>query len=215
MGKSNRDNLYHSNASPGPGAYEQKSKVIEGPKCSISGRYAQSAAYLGPGPGQYNPDYKVRQSSTGFKYGTSSRPATAAATGAAPGPGSYDSRGFHEHVGGRFGKDTRKDMSQSYSHGVPGPGAYDAAAQAAKKGAAPKYTFGGKSSDGRVEAGKGAPGPGAYNLGSSIGKEGVKTTIASRKGDTGFAVSSAAPGPGAYSPSLPRDNGHAYRYGRT
>ena len=104
-------------------------------------------------------------------------------------------------------------MSQSYTRAVPGPGAYDAAVvEAAKKGAAPKYTFGSKSGDGRVEAGKGAPGPGAYNLGSSIGKEGVKSTIASRKGETGFTVSSAAPGPGAYSPSVPRDTGPAYRY---
>ncbi len=141
MGKSNRDNLYHASNSPGPGAYDQKSQIVEGPKAVISGRVAQTAPYLGPGPGQYDPDYRIRQSSSAFKYSMSGRPATAAARSSAPGPGSYDLKLERERVGGRFGKDTRKDMSQSFTRGLPGPGAYEPSGQAVKKGAAPKYTY--------------------------------------------------------------------------
>lgn len=71
-----------------------------------------------------------------------------------------------------------------------------------------------KSSDGKVDAGNkgGSPGPGAYNLKGSIGNEGVRPTISSRKSTGALGATSYAPGPGAYSPSVPRDNGPAYRY---
>lgn len=66
-----------------------------------------------------------------------------------------------------------------------------------------------------MDTSKANPGPGAYNLGTAIGKEGVKSTMTSRKGDTGgFGTASQAPGPGAYSPSLPR-GAPAYRYEQT
>lgn len=142
MGRASRDGTRKANdgGSPGPGAYEQKTK-IGGPKAVIAGRHNQSATDFVPGPGQYNPDTKLRQSSTTFKYSMAGRPATSKNESNAPGPGAYNQELIKEKSGVRFGKDSRKPMSSSYTAFVPGPGAYDSATAAVKKHAAPKYTY--------------------------------------------------------------------------
>ncbi len=142
MGKSSRSKLSQANVSPGPGAYEQRSKVLEGPRHAMAGRHSQSVVNFVPGPGQYEPNYRIRQSST--KYSMGGRPATASAVsarGGAPGPGSYDVHMGKERIGGRFGKDPRQDLSQSFTRYVPGPGAYEPSVRAAVKGNAPRYTY--------------------------------------------------------------------------
>ena len=141
MGRAGRDGIRKTNeGSPGPGAYEQKTKV-GGPKPVIAGRHVQNAVNFVPGPGQYNPDSRLRQASTTFKYSMAGRPATATTSNAAPGPGAYDANLVREKGGIHFGKDSRKGLSDSTSHFVPGPGAYDSAIASAKKQSAPKYTY--------------------------------------------------------------------------
>jgi len=140
MGKAAREGAYKTVNSPGPGAYDQRSR-IEGPKCVIAGRHTQSVSSFVPGPGQYNPDSQLRQSSTAFKYSMAGRPASASRGNGAPGPGSYEVRvGAEKQGGAHFGKDLRKPLSQSFNVAVPGPGSYNPTGRAAKSGAAPQYS---------------------------------------------------------------------------
>eukprot|EP01022_Parablepharisma_sp_SALTPOND_P028428 TRINITY_DN70947_c1_g1_i1.p1 TRINITY_DN70947_c1_g1~~TRINITY_DN70947_c1_g1_i1.p1 ORF type:complete len:351 (+),score=11.20 TRINITY_DN70947_c1_g1_i1:560-1612(+) len=149
------------------------------------------------------------------------RPASAIKESGAPGPGAYDTKVAKEKIGARFGKDSRKPLSQSFNQFVPGPGAYESVSSAAKRYGGHQYTyvesiqqrdrFGQKLSSGKAEAA--APGPGAYNTKSTIGAGGVKPSISGRRPDTAASYSSYVPGPGAYSPSAPKGGMPAYRVG--
>ena len=59
VGTSNRRPLSASTTSPGPGNYEIPSRMIEGPRHSISGRSDQRNGNRFPGPGTYSPDVSL------------------------------------------------------------------------------------------------------------------------------------------------------------
>jgi len=59
VGTSLRRPLSASNAYPGPGNYEIPSKVVEGPRHSISGRSDQRNGSRSPGPGTYSPEVSL------------------------------------------------------------------------------------------------------------------------------------------------------------
>ena len=59
VGTSNRRPLSASNTSPGPGNYGIPSRIIEGPRHSISGRSDQRNGNRSPGPGTYSPDVNL------------------------------------------------------------------------------------------------------------------------------------------------------------
>ncbi|CAK65181.1 unnamed protein product (macronuclear) [Paramecium tetraurelia] len=74
---------------PGPGQYGYQSKLIEGPKYTISGKHETKQASMSPGPGNYNDEsfssvYKKQPMYTlGLKHHTSQKDLI-------PGPGQYD-----------------------------------------------------------------------------------------------------------------------------
>jgi len=158
MGKSSRNDLYKKYNYPGPGTYDNKSS-IRSPKYNFGGRHSSSSPNLIPGPGQYTPDYKLRQASTAFKITFGGRPGSASSPNLIPGPGQYTpdyklrqaSTAFKITFGGRPG-------SASTSSNPPGPGTYEIISNKSKKGG----KFG---SDTRhpLSLIKNVPGPGTYN----------------------------------------------------
>jgi len=223
MGKAQRDDLYNTGKVPGPGAYAPDSK-INGPKYHFGGRHAQSVTELVPGPGQYTPDLKLRHKLTTFRYSMAGRPSTENNRNASPGPGAYDSMGNLRRTGVKFGKDEKKGLVLTHNLAVPGPGAYDFNKKASSSvHASPKFTyfyklylsfysFGLKTPDCALYAGRGVPGPGTYNLKNAVGSEGTRLTILPRRPDSAPSYGRNAPGPGAYTPGFFK-NAPAYRIG--
>lgn len=128
-----------SGGNPGPGSYNTSS-AFGGPKAFISGRFAQRSTDQMPGPGQYNPDTKLRQSRTTFQYSMGGRPNTSARSGA-PGPGAYNLEKSQSKKGIKFGKEPRSGLNHSSSQYVPGPGSYGSIERDFTRSNAPKYTY--------------------------------------------------------------------------
>lgn len=108
---------------PGPGSYEQKPKIGEGPKYAIRPKTAVILRNGMPGPGQYNPlagSVKLRPPSA--VMGRQSRDAEfVAQTKGMPGPGSYmQSRALTARPAYTFGHEKKLHSSND----VPGPGTY-------------------------------------------------------------------------------------------
>jgi hypothetical protein len=142
IGTSTRNPLSASAYTPGPGAYEQKTKVGEGPKYVMnprreggSGGKSQNDRY-GPGPGAYSPNLNLtkNQNST-YKIGTSSRGDFYGST-TSPGPGQYDTRKGMKGPKWGFGSEKRGD---NMKNSTPGPGHYD---HRSLVGDVPKYVYG-------------------------------------------------------------------------
>ena len=111
MGKSSRGDIYRKSGEAGPGSYNPSSG-FGGPKAFISGRYGQHSGDQVPGPGQYNPDTKLRQSRTTYQYTMQGRPNTSTRDNG-PGPGSYELDKGKGKGGIKFGKDTRSGLNHS------------------------------------------------------------------------------------------------------
>jgi hypothetical protein len=136
MGKSIKSENFKSTMHPGPGTYNLNEK-FKGPKFRFGGKHSASAPSLVPGPGQYTPDYKLRQLSTSFNISLKGRPHSASIRHAPPGPGTYEVKVVKSKCGGMFGKDTRHPLSLLLN--VPGPGAYDKQALCMSARTSPKY----------------------------------------------------------------------------
>lgn len=139
VGKSQRSSLSRSMNSPGPGAYDCHLVKFGGPRAVITGRHNTSVASIGPGPGQYSTNSRVRENSITFRYTMAGRNYQSTRD-FAPGPGTYNVVEHRMKRGVKFGKDRREVLSQSYSIHVPGPGAYDCSNIIDKGQRAPKYS---------------------------------------------------------------------------
>ncbi len=122
MGTSKRGPLSSSNAAPGPGSYQQQTKMGEGPKYAIRPRTAVAVRHDVPGPGQYDPGKdpgKARPPSAVMSKG--SRGQGFAGTREVPGPGSY-APATRSRAGPAYSFGTSKSVEHHTD--VPGPGAY-------------------------------------------------------------------------------------------
>lgn len=117
---------------PGPGSYQSKTTIGEGPKIGLSPRYVgKKPTLLIPGPGAYEPQVNViseKMPSPGIGYGTrGGMPNKTLAI--VPGPGAYTTLD-EKREGPKYGFGT----SQRVSHKVvvnPGPGNYEIASTVA------------------------------------------------------------------------------------
>lgn len=96
FGTSSRKTFQNETLAPGPGTYENKLNIGQGPHYSISGRMAKSGSAQNlPGPGQYelNTYEKVVPKSPQFSMGSSKRNDASPLKSMMniPGPGTYNS----------------------------------------------------------------------------------------------------------------------------
>merc|ERR1712232_1509117 len=120
-------------ANPGPGAYEQRSTVGQGPMCTAGGRHPTSymRARSLPGPGSYNPSmHYAYPTLPRCGFGTSTRDDIAgrARNLVMPGPGTYEMQNFRT-VGTespKFSATSRRRVHDLNSYVTPGPGTYNA-----------------------------------------------------------------------------------------
>ena len=79
---------------PGPGQYNQNSRIGNGPKYSMaskSGAVDYTKFIVSPGPGNYNPNMSCVLKNNS-KFSMRGRPNTAKETSSTPGPGNYNIR---------------------------------------------------------------------------------------------------------------------------
>jgi len=120
-------------ANPGPGAYEQRSTIGQGPMKTAGGRHATSymRARSLPGPGAYNPSmHYAYPTLPRCGFGTSTRDDIAAKSRnlVNPGPGAYEMQDF-QNVGSdapKFSATSRRRVHDLNSYVTPGPGTYNA-----------------------------------------------------------------------------------------
>jgi len=120
-------------SNPGPGAYEQRSTVGQGPMKTAGGRNATSymRARSLPGPGAYNPSmHYAYPTLPRCGFGTSTRDdiGTRSRNLVNPGPGTYEMQQFRT-VGTesrKFSCTSRRKMHDLNSYVTPGPGTYNA-----------------------------------------------------------------------------------------
>ena len=141
IGKAQREGLYPRKYVPGPGAYES-STTLSGPRYHFAGKHAKSSSNITPGPANYTPDFKQRLREITHKY-TIAGKAAFTSRAMTPGPGSYSIGVQKIRLGGRFGRDTRRSLSQSCNQLVPGPGNYQPEMQRVSSMylSAPRYRF--------------------------------------------------------------------------
>jgi hypothetical protein len=119
---------------PGPGAYDYSPKLT-GPRAVMTGKYGESVGSLGPGPGRYSTDSKIRQKTITFRYSMAGR-YNNTSKDYGPGPGAYSLVDHRMKKGIKFSRSRRETISRSYSRNTPGPGTY--ASQLAKGQRAPQ-----------------------------------------------------------------------------
>jgi len=117
-------------SNPGPGAYEARSNLGQGPTYTARGRlpthYMQSKSL--PGPGAYNPvDFSFGATSPRAGFGTSRRNELVSAREIGPGPGSYDLQNLKAlgTESPKFSVTSRRRVHDIESYLTPGPGAYN------------------------------------------------------------------------------------------
>lgn len=108
---------------PGPGSYNFKERIGEGPSYAIRPKTAVTSGGKGsPGPGQYNPRINDKQPPTAT-IGKELRGSDYTTTRHVPGPGAYMySRELTSRPSHVFG--TEKRSSNKDRLGIPGPGYY-------------------------------------------------------------------------------------------
>ncbi|CDW79820.1 UNKNOWN [Stylonychia lemnae] len=206
---------------PGPTAYNIPSRVIEGPKISLSPRIESNVTdivRLIPGPGAYTPALQKRAD---FSFSFGLKPVTdlhVKYVKSIPGPGAY-----HQNFKSNFSKigasldKSVADLSNKTVRLVPGPGAYEPSnISLISRNSAPKYGFGTSDRrattshestkskrDGQINSSSILPGPGQYELRSIVGNEGPKNSLSYRyKVDQKAKEDLLKPGPGQYAPEL-------------
>lgn len=141
MGTGQRDKLYDTGSTPGPGSYSQGSKFT-GPKYHFGGRHGQSMTSFSPGPGQYVPNVDSQKKNTTFMYSMPGKGTDRGIRNGPPGPGSYNFSDPKQYSGGKFGRDPRASPILPSGVAVPGPGAYDSSKNASSKNSQmPKFSY--------------------------------------------------------------------------
>ena len=140
---------------PGPGQYEMRKTVGEGPKWAMGSEMRTIERDDGvPGPGQYVAETEKGKGPS-WGMGTSRR--TEMRSSDAPGPGGYNPKrspeGPHYSMLGKGAKSKRHDS--------PGPGQYNPASEKTKQ-SAPGYKIG-TEAKGKMKR-KDGPGPGQYEV---------------------------------------------------
>lgn len=199
---------------PGPGSYEQTSKIqnIASPGYRIGsakrdGLYKDSTT---PGPGSYGtrPTSAFnKESGPKYGFGTANRDELAGMSRTLPGPGAYEHKGMFESPvkGGGASIVPRRPDSAIFSAGrTPGPGAYTVNTNL-KTTTSPAYRMGSASRDTKERAG--APGPGNYDPRAVQGKGGVRIGTSVR---SPLNRNSGTPGPGSYEYKLKVGEGPKY-----
>ena len=144
MGGAKRGDFTEKNNNPGPGSYIEKSRIGEGQKVGLSGKFKTLSKDEVPGPGAYTPNLErstINQKSQGFKYGKEERGKAMSHNINNPGPGSYN---FNPRKAGPsfgFGSSGRTNAKSDV---VPGPGQY---LIPSKVGDVPKYLIPNKSNE--------------------------------------------------------------------
>lgn len=186
---------------PGPGAYDQNSRVqnVTSPsfKIGTSKRSDLQGTGAAPGPGAYatrpNSAYN-RDSGPKYAFGTSDRNALNNMSKTMPGPGAYQFKGEFESPGkGTSMIPRRPDSAMLSASRSPGPGAYNPNGSVAGT-QAPAYRIGSASRDG-LYGKSGAPGPGNYEPRLVQSTKNIKFGTSVRSPMSG---SNKTPGPGSY-----------------
>jgi len=140
IGTGQRNKLYETGNTPGPGSYGFGS-TFTGPKYHFGGRYNQNMRTFSPGPGQYTPNVNSQKKLVTYKFTMPGKGADRGTRTDAPGPGSYNSNGPKKYTGGKFGRDPRGTPILPGGLSVPGPGAYESFRnKSSKNSQSPKYT---------------------------------------------------------------------------
>ena len=124
MGSSVRQPLIPNQSIPGPGAYQYKPSLGDGPKIYMGEKGKQSASMEFPGPGAYQPnDSAILKSppKPTLKSGVSRMHKNTSSQKDNPGPGSYKISSSEGAPKYGFGSGQRGKMEPTIS---PGPGAY-------------------------------------------------------------------------------------------
>jgi hypothetical protein len=197
---------------PGPGAYDQSSKIINAGAPSYgmgtSKRDDLSKSGLAPGPGAYSLKPSVQEGPR-FGFGTSKRDEGEGFSKTVPGPGAYSLKGEFEKSGhGTTLVPRRPDSAYLAVGQIPGPGAYNP--QFNTKLNQPAYRIGSASRDGIGNSKSGAPGPGQYDPKTIKSNGTIRFGSSLRKP---LADATFTPGPGAYSVPNKANEGPKYHMG--
>ncbi|CAD8207187.1 unnamed protein product [Paramecium pentaurelia] len=194
---------------PGPGQYGYQSKIVEGPKYTMSGKHEFKQASLSPGPGNYNDEsftsvYKKQPMYTlGLKHHTSQKDLV-------PGPGQYDLNS--SYISNNSIKFPTQPRLTSLEGGMsPGPGQYniDKAAKLLLEKSQPSWVIGTSQRSPEMRKQDLQPGPGAYHLKSLLNLS--KNFTIKQKLQT-KDYSSFQPGPGAYDQDISTIKSHYPSY---
>lgn len=183
IGKGKRSDLASSAGKkiPGPGVYELKSTVGEGPSYAIGTKTdigLLSGKKKVPGPGAYTP-VKVTDVSTSYSMRVKPmreplsmivNPESGTHTKYAlnkdftPAPNIYNPEKAHKNLkgGNSFGHEKRKSLGDPNSHKQPGPNLYRSESKFATLKQSPSFGFGTSKRPNTSQPRVAAPGPGAY-----------------------------------------------------
>lgn len=192
IGKSSRtalDSAEKMSKTPGPGSYLTPSKIVEGPRFSMTNRRPSSAKSVNPGPGAYRVDFNwttTKENSPCYRIGSAGR-STITNLSSGPGPGRYSVESLLNGPKWAFGTSGR-NYSGSRNQS-PGPGSYSIMN---------KWISSGYTIQGRYKNLKefNPPGPGAYS--PSFNKDKSSAWTMGRSARSTFQGKFMSPGPGAY-----------------
>lgn len=106
---------------PGPGSYNHKEEIGEGPKYAMRPKTASTIIGAGPGPGQYNPKSDKKRPPSAV-IGKETRGVDFSTSKHVPGPGAYmHSRELTSKPAHEFGRDKKLKYGSEIT---PGPGYY-------------------------------------------------------------------------------------------
>jgi hypothetical protein len=173
---------------PGPGNYDVKSMIVEGPSYTLRGRVKILKKSESPGPGQYNPNKSSLEGTYSYGFTKEARKLTKEDDGS-PGPGTYEIK-EEKSPGIKFGNDSRARTAISCG---PGPGEYKLPNTLDSRG----FSIAGKVKVKNIER---SPGPGVYEL---------KSLMETRSFSIGRSqrfkyFNNQVPGPGSYASPLPK-----------
>ena len=209
FGSESRNASAMKNQVPGPGNYELKSLIGEGPKqtmhATIDYTPDKKENAFKPGPGHYNDDFSsVKKREAAYKIGTATRADldTKKRLLCTVSPDKYNPNYTaikNQSAKWGFGSDKRKGLSGNEN--TPGAGTYSIPSRMIE---GPKYVMGSRLNDGMSPEKNKNPGPGTYNTHemenlnmkfSAKYKFGSATRLPPMRGQE-------VPGPGNYMSSL-------------
>ncbi|CAG9328521.1 unnamed protein product [Blepharisma stoltei] len=186
-----------NNKNPGPGNYEISSRIVEGPKYTMSPRTSLDGPLNPVGPGQY--ELKSLEKAPSFKFGTKERASSLENKNLVPGPGAYNSQAEEPQKASKFGTEPRGSLVRK---NTPGPGAYEVNSTNDKKG----ITISGKLS---LETKNQTPGPGSYAINRAL----ENRSFSVGKSQRFIRQISTPPGPGTYNGDI-KDKGSSFAFGK-